>query len=502
MHFFRNAIGSTPAGIAGSRTSAVLCSRINRRAFLDTFLRLLFVAFTLSHTPGAVAQGSEAKPLRSTPPDDTGWTYYCDPSHKVEPTDQLKCIGGKIDSKHQISISGDIRMRGEYFDHIRLGESSPSSGYLLQQYTLNTDAVFGNRVRLFTSIESGLEDGRVGGPRPSVDEDRLFFHEGFLQLRSGRERPLVDLRIGRHELNLGSGRLISSRDLPNVQQNFDGVRLLVSPLPWQVNVLALKYSENNQGIFDDYPNHAFSMWGIYATRHDHRNDAPTLDIYYLGIDDKVATFQVGSGREQRESVGVRLADVRGHWDSDSEAVFQFGTFAYRPIRAWTVTSNSGYTIRSRKGREIDYRMGLDAGMASGNHNPTTGAFGTFNALFPKGAYFGQANFIGPYNIQDVRPSLRVTIPQRRIVIWPNAEWLWRQSRQDGIYSIPAALVQAGNPADALYIGFQADLNIEWEQNRHLTWMVDGTHLFSGAFLRQTTSGKSVNYFAPSISYRF
>src|SRR5260370_35553292 len=97
-----------------------------------------------------------------------------------------------------------------------------------------------------------------------------------------------------------------------------------------------------------------------------------------------------------------------------------------------------------------------------------GYFGSFHPLFLKGEYFGQANFIGPYNIQVVRPSLRVTIPQRRIVIWPNAEMLWRQSRQDGIYSIPPALVQAGGAADALYIGFQADLNIQWEQNRHFT----------------------------------
>jgi Alginate export len=414
----------------------------------------------------------------------------------------LKCIAGKTDSKRQVSISGELRLRGEYFDLIRLGEQSPSSGYLLQRYTLNTDVVLGDQLRLFSSLESGLENGRAGGPRPSVDEDRLFFHEGFLQLRNRRERPFVDLRIGRHEFNFGSGRLISSRDLPNVQQNFDGVRLLISPASWQINFLALKYSKNNPGIFDDYPDHAFSVWGMYATRHANREGAPTLDIYYLGIDHKVAIFQIGSGREQRESIGVRLTGTRGHWDHDSEAIFQFGTFAYLPIRAWTVTSNSGYTIRSGKGQETDYRLGLDAGIASGNHNPAQGTFGTFNALFPKGAYFGEANFIGPYNIQDVRPSLRVTMPQRRIVIWPNAEMLWRQSRQDGIYSIPAALVEAGSAADALYVGFQADLNIQWEQNRHFTWAVDGAHFFSGAFLRQTTSGKSVNFFAPSVSYRF
>ena len=93
----------------------------------------------------------------------------------------------------------------------------------------------------------------------------MFFHEGFLQLRSGRERPLVDLRIGRQELNFGSGRLISSRDLPNVKQNFDGVRLLVSPVSWQVNFLALKYPKNTPGILDDYPSRILRLGNLCDT---------------------------------------------------------------------------------------------------------------------------------------------------------------------------------------------------------------------------------------------
>jgi hypothetical protein len=71
MLCFRNEIGSTTAGIAAGRTSAVLCPRVNCSACLDILLRLLLVAFTLSHALGVVAQRSEAKPLPSTPPDDT-----------------------------------------------------------------------------------------------------------------------------------------------------------------------------------------------------------------------------------------------------------------------------------------------------------------------------------------------------------------------------------------------------------------------------------------------
>jgi hypothetical protein len=187
-------------------------------------------------------------------------------------------------------------------------------------------------------------------------------------------------------------------------------------------------------------------------------------------------------------------------DQDSEAAFQLGAFAGRPIRAWTATTYAGYTFTGSS--QMKYRTAVDAGVASGNHNPSSGSFGTFNALFPKGAYFGYANFVGPYNVQVIRPSLRITSPSERLIVWPNIELLWRQSRRDGMYSIPAVLVQPGSPRNALYIGLQTDLNLQWQQNRHLTWSVDGEHFFAGTFLHQTRSGKSVNFFAPDVSYRF
>jgi len=91
---------------------------LNRSGCLDIVLRLLFVAFALFYVPGAVAQGSEAKPQPLSRPDDTDSTCDCDPAHKVEATDQLKCIGGKADSMRQVWMSGEVRMRGEYYDHI------------------------------------------------------------------------------------------------------------------------------------------------------------------------------------------------------------------------------------------------------------------------------------------------------------------------------------------------------------------------------------------------
>lgn len=475
------------------KTSAIHHYRPQRTVTSVLFLLLLCLYPLVT---ADAAQQSEEPPQFAVPPSDSNWTYYCDTVHKVEATDHLKCM--RTGAKTQLSLSGELRNRGEYFDHIDLGTNSASSGYLLQRYMLTGDLTVGDRFRVLSTLQSGLENGRVGGPRPSVDEDRLFVHEAFLQVRNRRSEPSVDLRIGRQDLSFGAGRFIGFRELPNVQQNFDGVRLIASERDWHLNLLAFKPSVNSPGIFDDSSDHASSVWGVYATK-EHKLSA--LDLYYLGIDRKTSTFQAGTGREQRQTLGVRFTDLRHGWDHDSEAAFQFGTFSERPIRAWTITTYTGYTFINRSS-QMSYRIAVDAGIASGNHNPSHGSFGTFNALFPKGAYFGSANFIGPYNVQVIRPSLRITSPSERLVIWPNIEMLWRQSRQDGIYSIPAVLVQRGSPQNALYIGLQADLNIQWQQNRHLTWSVDGELFFAGKFLRQTRGGKSVNFFAPGVSYRF
>lgn len=478
------------------RPLTIFLAHVHNLRCLTVAVSIFLVLHVYRPSVARATQSLDGRPELSAPASEADWSSFCDPSHKLDQLDHLKCI--RLAKRTNLSLSGELRNRGEYFDHITLGSDSRSSGYLLQRYILTGDLALGDRMRVLSTFQSGIENGRRGGPRPAVDEDRLFVHEGFLQLRNRPEKPSLDLRLGRQDLNFGAGRLVGFRELPNVQQNFDGVRFIASVDLWQMNFLVFTPSINSPGVFDDSPDHASSVWGVYANK---KHEQASLDLYYLGIDRKVATFQAGTGREKRHTLGIRFAGSRHGWDHDSETAFQFGTFAARPIAAWTVTTYTGYTFGGHSG-QISYRLAVDAGIASGNHNPTSGVFGTFNALFPKGAYFGYANFVGPYNVQVVRPSFRITSLSKHIVIWPNVEALWRQSREDGIYSIPATLVQSGSPRNALYIGLQADLNIQWQQNRHLTWNIDGEHFFTGRFLRQTRGGTSVNLIAPGVSYRF
>jgi len=408
---------------------------------------------------GTSVRDSQPPPL-TTMPERTNWSYFCDAAHKTEYDAALKCIKLTHSGKLTVSVGGEIRERGEYSDHPTWGQDPPDNGYSLQRYALYEDIHAGSRVRLFSELDSALEYGRDGGPRAVIDRDKLFVHQTFLDLdlwKSGDN--YLRLRSGRQELSFGADRLVSIREGPNVLQNFDGFRLTLADRGWKTDLLATKYSESNPGIFDDSPTHSYSFWGLYTTHPFFSVKDTKIDLYYLGTDKKLAKFAQGNAREQRETVGSRLAGKHQNFDYDTEGTFQFGRFGSGDIRAWAIATNSGYTV-SPSSSSVKMRFAFEGGVASGDHNLHDHTLGTFNALFPKGAYFNEAELLGPYNIIHLRPNVKFEL-RHNITIWPDASFFWRQSTSDAIYRVPEILQRASGASRARYIGSQANIELDW-----------------------------------------
>ena len=464
---------------------------------------LLFAFFLMcAHPVHALAQENDAS---SGPPplpemhQNTDFSYYCEPGHKVDYGDNLKCLRLSPTGRVNLSLGGETRQRGEYFDHPTWGQDPSDNGYSLQRYMLYENVQLGQRVRIFSELESGLEYGRDPGPRPVIDRDTLFVHQTFGDINLWRSgEGYLRLRSGRQELSFGADRLVSIREGPNNRQNFDGFRLTFHRAGWDADLLATKYSENNPGIFSDPPNHAYSFWGLYTTHRfsPHR----TLDLYYLGIDRKKATYQVGTAREQRETIGARSAGSIGKFDYDTEGIFQFGRFGSGNIRAFGAAENTGWTFGS-SADQTRTRVALEGGVASGDRNPNDHTLGTYNALFPKGAYFSEAELIGPYNIVHLRPNVKVFLPHH-LTLWPDASFFWRESTSDAIYGVPEALLRKGNSTQSAYIGSHANIQIDWHPNRHFTYTLIYLHFFPGAYLKESRPAKDVNFVAPWITYSF
>ena len=232
------------------------------------------------------------------------WSTLRDPSRRTDFWDPLKFIELN-DGAWYLSLGGEGRIRYEALRNAAFGSGpQDGNGYVLQRYLTHADLNAGPHVRFFTEFQSGLESGRTGGPRPT-DEDRLEFHQAFVELGTGPSPRAFTLRVGRQEVAFGSGRLISASEGRNVRRSFDAVRPIVRLGPWTWSAMLAKLVAVEPGIFDDsqVPQHTFGGVGFIRTRGS-RREAGTSG-YYLRLHRQDAQFDQGVGREVRQTLGSR-----------------------------------------------------------------------------------------------------------------------------------------------------------------------------------------------------
>jgi alginate export protein len=391
------------------------------------------------------------------------------------------------------TLHGELRERVESFDHAGWDPDAGRDWSLLQKFMLFAELQLTPRVRVFAAVKSGLEDGRNGGPRPT-DEDRLDIHEAFVE--AGRATG-PSLRVGRRELALGSQRLVSTRAGPNVRQAFDGASIAFRHGAWSLDTFALKPVRTDPGILDDDWDDDRTFWGAYSVRAS-PSRAHGIDLYYLGLDRKTARYDQGTAAERRHSAGTRLWGRPAAWDYNFELVYQWGSFGSAPIRAWTVASDTGFTLAAARGRP---RFGLKADITSGDEDPGDAALQSFNPLFPKGAYFGDNQLIGPVNHMDLHPSVEVHLFQK-VTVTPSWTFFWRQSLRDGLYGVPGNLIRSGLGTAARYVGSQPALSITAAASRHVTVAVAFERFLAGPFLRASGPGADLTFLATSVAYVF
>jgi hypothetical protein len=158
---------------------------------------------------------------------DENYSYLRHPQRSADYLDAIKFISSNTNGDWYLTLGGEIRERYEYY-HDNLWGRGPQddNGYLLQRYMVHADAHFGDYFRIFAQFKSGLEDGRIGGPRPT-DRDDFDLNQAFFDARVPfAELDSLTFRAGRQELAYGSSRLISAREAPNVRLSYDGVKVI------------------------------------------------------------------------------------------------------------------------------------------------------------------------------------------------------------------------------------------------------------------------------------
>jgi hypothetical protein len=433
--------------------------------------------------------------------EDEDWSWLRDPTLKQDFWDPIKYVRlRKNAADWYMTIGGEAREVWEQIGNDYWGRDPYTNGYFNERYMLHFDVHYSKNVRTFVELKSGLNSFRIGGPRP-IDEKKLDFQAGFLEVGTSGDRSWIKFQVGRHEMEYASGRLVDVREGPNVRLSFDGFKVLSKIGTWRIDGFAVRPDLDKPGFFDNVPDHKTGFWGVYATRPLARG--VSVDAYYLGLDRKEATFNRGTGKELRHSVGARLwrpaANEHRGWDFDYEGLWQFGSFGSGGIRAWTFASDAGYDLPTVP---LKPRLGMKADVSSGD-NPGSRSLGTFYPFFPKGNYFGvlATTGPGPINFIDVHPSAQTQFPHDISV---STDWVvyWRESLGDGVYNVPGFLIRPAGNSKARFVGHRPGIEVRWQANRHLWFQADYGIFYAGRFLKETQPGRNLNYWALWTGYKF
>ena len=374
------------------------------------------------------------------------WAFLYDPTQRTNFFDLAKYIPLNSNGDWNLSFGGEARLKYELYTEPAFNQQpADENGFLLQRYLLHADLHTTPYFRVFGQLQSSLEDFRNGGPRPA-DRDDLDLHQAFLDARL----PLSDddsltLRAGRQEMAYGSQRLISVRESPNNRLAFDTVRALTRCGAWQIDAWVGQPVEIDTGIFDDQRIRETTFWGSYVTGPLPFIQGLAADFYYLGISREDARYARGTANETRHSLGTRLFGKQNALDWNFEFVGQFGTFGNDDILAWTAASDTGWTFTSAPTKP---RVFLRADIASGDHGGPN--LGTFNPLFPRGAYFNEAALIGPQNIMDLQPGVELTLTSS-LRLTASSDFVWRESLDDGVYGVALNLQVPPGTSQARYV---------------------------------------------------
>ncbi|MCX6952615.1 MAG: alginate export family protein [Verrucomicrobia bacterium] len=404
--------------------------------------------------------------------------------------DRLKFIPLDATGGAWLTLGGESRSRYEYFSHAQWGAGpQDEDGYFLQRTMLHADWHLAEAVRVFVQLKSGLEAGRNGGPR-STDEDRFDLNQAFVDARwPVTADATLTLRVGRQEIALGSSRLVSTREAPNVHLTFDGARVFLQHKGWRIDALAVRPAQTRPGSFDDSPDRTQKLWGLYAVTPFPKWSGANLDIYYLGYERDSGRFAQGAAHENRQTFGSRLWGKRGDWDYNGEAVLQFGRFGGDQIHAWLLSLDTSYTFSAATGKS---RLGVRGGIASGDRDPDDGELNTYNGLFPRGAYFHESGLIGPANIIAVDAFVTVQA-SAAVNLSADCNFFWRQSEHDGVYGSAVNLVRPALTTPGRSLGTQPSVRVEWRPTRH--WLVAATfaRFYAGEVIRGSGPGRDVDY---------
>ncbi len=389
-----------------------------------------------------------------------------------------------------ISFGGALRERSNMYSNDRFGLVGASNGHLfLHRVLLHADLHVTDHFRVFAEFGSHLVERNNLRPGP-FDRDNADVTQAFFDVKYGDSQ----LRVGRQEVSLGSSRLVSVRNGPNVRRAFNGIHFDTMIFDTNVRIFGLNEVKIKQGVFNNSINDDEALWGIYVTRGLKITKA---SVYYLGLYRDNAVYRQNTASETRHSIGTHLFGKRYGWDWNYEMVYQFGEFGATDISAWTVASVTGYTFD-----HITWspRVAINANVGSGDKDPADGKLNTFNPLYPNLMYFEEAAVLTPQNFFNIEPEITF-YPFKQLSMSFHWNFFWRMEKNDAVYVRGLIPLPGTAESDGHFVAHVPSVSVDYQLNRYVALDLNYSHFFTGDVI-DDAGGHDINFLKLELNITF
>lgn len=467
-------------------------------------------AALLSHAPveaapAAPAPAPVAAPAPAAPPFklinyDEDYSYLADPAKRTSTWSKFKYvpIGGE-DSPVWASFGGELRFRAEMRDNERFGRGLQDEGGDFQtRARLWGELNLGSSFRAFVDIQDARTEGLDSGV-PVVEENRTDLHQAFIEAKTKVGDGTLKFRVGRQELGIGGYRLFDMREGANARVAHDIARVLYdNPNGWSGGAFVGHAVREGKGTWDDATNQDYDLFGLQAAKTlGEGKSAPRLELLYVNTDRLRTPFdRQGIGRDDRDTLSVRLTGKVAPWDYEVEAVKQWGEFRDLDIDAWFISAVGGRTFSNV---QWSPRVAVRVDVGSGDKDPNDGKLNSFNPLFPQPAAL--RTDLGFANMTMIQPEVTVR-PSPKLTLGANTAGLWRTSKEDGLYALSGLVIRSATEGDSKYVGWRTGVFARYAVTPLVSVMGVANYTKAGDFLKETGTSKDQSYLGAFLTFRF
>ncbi|MBL7741883.1 MAG: alginate export family protein [Chitinophagaceae bacterium] len=403
-----------------------------------------------------------------------------------------------LSAKLKVSFGGEVREQLQWYNNINFGDMPPTFQtqnvwQLWHRIMAHTNIEAGQKTRVFVQLNSTQRFLNHNPLAPEIEQNELSLHQAFIDYRFNK---FWMARIGRQEISYGSHRLITFREGPNTRLTFDAAILKYNNGRRKVDVFAISPVISQKGVFDDQTFKDLAA-GIYATEKLAKK--LSIDYYLVHFHSSRRQYNFVAGIENREISGFRLFSENPKTNYEVEGTYQFGKFRQLSINAFGISADLNHKIVFKKNMII----GLAGNYLTGDNSRTDRHLNTYNLLYSKPQY-GLTAPIGATNMITINPYLRIN-PVRKINVYLAANFIWRESNQDGTYS-PGALEVRPRPENLFVssekqLGTLLALESAYAINSNFSIAVDASKFFASKYVKQTGAGRDITYYSLKASFK-